>query len=193
MAKKYIPMVKAIMPIENMVEAGKIYKRDELLSAYPFLDLSNTKYFESVFNDEYKKGDLVRYTGSMVHLMNDKCTYVICDVKHKVSESKSGLSVTTTYTVKDNNDKMVEVTEENLCKVDRKWIISFSDDIRVSRPAVHELDWFVWDRKIRGTWKSIFVFDTKEEAERVSEMFAVNPMDRIYYAVSKTVLREIKK
>lgn len=187
--KRFIPTIQAVKTIKGVVEAGAIYKLNDMKKLFPYIDFNNTDYFIRLYtNDKFKKGDRVRYTGKTIKsinaIKNDK-VYAVVDVLHKVI----GELLYTSYTLTEVNSDPIQtvvhtVKEDEIEFANSKWIVSFTNDIKQDRPAVHEFDYFAW-LKIKDTWKNIFVFDTREEAIRISNMFADNSIEEIYKKINE--------
>lgn len=184
--KRYIATVRAKRTIEGIVKEGGLYKLEEHKRRFPYIDFKNPDYFEMVFSDDkFKFGDKVRYIGTSRGIVKNK-TLVVQNVFHKISQT--GDSVETSYQVtvlapEDNYErKEWTVSEENIIPANSKWVVSFSQELftKNHRPAVHEVDHFALQKKFKDTWKQIFVFDTKETAEKVAEMFSCYTMADIY-------------
>lgn len=182
--KKYIETVKALQTINGIVEKGKIYKIKEMKNLFPYIDFYHKEYFETIYpDDRFKEGDRVRYIGnnSKYSLKKDK-VYVVRDVSHRTMENDF-LYTTYNVTLLDSNIQY-SVEESALELAENKWIISFSNDLIQGKPAVHELEYFAW-RKIEKTWRKVFIFDTRDEAIRVSEMFSKHDIRKIYKTVEQ--------
>lgn len=182
--KRYIATIQALQTINGVVEEGAIYKLKEMKSLFPYIDFNNPDYFKMIYTgDRFKKGNRVRYTGkpdgSKYGLKNNK-VYVVNDVTHKTIGDflYTAYHITLPETAEQHFVKEVELEP-----ADSKWIVSFSNDSRQDQPAVHELDYFAWRDSINNTWKKIFVFDTRDEALRVAEMFSKHDIREIYRTV----------
>lgn len=158
--------------IPHMLSAGQSITIGELKEKFPFLDSNNLEFFEPY--TKYKVGDKVIYAGEKdYHGLIYKSTLVIENVDTKWNDRRT--KIITTYFCRSLIDKNLtsNFVEEDLSPSVSKWIVSFSNHKSNSRPAVMELDNTGYI-KHKDTWKNIFVFDTKEEAEKVAEFFASN-------------------
>ncbi len=192
--KRYIATVQALQTIEGVVEKGAIYKLKEMKSLFPYIDFNNPDYFKMIYTgDRFKKGNRVRYTGKpdipKDGLKNNK-VYVVKDVAHM---TKGDFLYTSYYITLPDSTEQHFVKEVELEPAESKWIVSFSNDSRQEQPAVHELDYFAWRDSIKNTWKNIFVFDTKEDALSVAQMFAKHDICEIYNKVKSPFGRDIYK
>ena len=176
MSKKVNPLdlvklsVKKSIP--HMLSVGQSITIGELKEKFPFLDYNNIEFFEPY--TKYKVGDKVIYTGERdFHGLIYKSTLVIEDVSTKWNDRRT--KIITTYYCRSLIDKNQTsyFSEEDLSPSVSKWIVSFSNNKSDSRPAVMELDNTGYI-KHKEAWKNIFVYDTKEEAEKVAEFFASN-------------------
>lgn len=185
--KKFIHTVRVVKSIPGVLERGGIFRLEELKHQFPFLDFDNEEYFETEYDDTFKRGDKVRFIGKETYGENrgisKRIVYVIGTAKHKIV---NGL-LYTTYEISARDaglsTKVFTVKESELERADSKWIVSFSNLRNTEKPAIHELDWFGWKNKIYGTWKEIFVFDTFQEAELAAKMFSRNSMKHIIDSV----------
>ena len=186
--KKFIHTVRVVKAIPGVLENGGIYRLEELKYQFPFLDFDNEEYFETQYEDKYKRGDKVRFIGKEISYgenrgLSTKVVYVVMSAKHQI---KNGL-LYTSYEVSPRDSgfdtKTYTVKECELESAESKWIVSFSNPRDTEKPAIHELDYFGWKNKICGTWKEVFVFDTFQEAERVANMFSRNTVKHIVESV----------
>lgn len=171
--KKYIPIVKAVQTIPGVVEEGGIYKLNELNRLFPYIDFENKDYFQKVYSDDkFKNGDRVRYVGKGNDRplgISSETTYVVTGVSHKTI----GEYLHTAYTVKHmESGSTWLVKESELDYAKSKWIVSFSNDKSQERPAIHEIDYFAYKNNIEKTWKDRFVFDTREDAKKLSDFLS---------------------
>ena len=167
--------------IPNMLSVGQVITIGELKEKFPFLDSNNIEFFEPY--TKYKVGDKVIYAGAKdYHGLIYKSTLVIENVDTKWNDRRT--KIITTYFCRSLIDKKLTVyfSEEELSPSVSKWVVSFSNHKSNSRPAVMELDNTGYI-KHKNTWKNIFVFDTKEEAEKVAEFFASNTIRQMMNAM----------
>lgn len=181
--KRYIATVQALQTINGVVEKGAIYRLKEMKKLFPYIDFNSKEYFKVIYTDDrFKEGNRVRYTGGNISkygLKKDK-VYVVRDVSHRTTDDF--LYTSYNITLPDSTEQYL-VAESELEPAESKWIISFSNDSKQDKPAVHELDHFAWRDSIKNTWKKIFVFDTRDEAVRVAEMFSKHDIREIYRTV----------
>lgn len=189
--KKYIQTVKVVKEIPGFLSVGGPYKLQDLKRQFPFLDFTS-EYFEMEYFDKFEIYDKVRFTGknneyhyrrgSSYNIpISKEQVYYVRGVSHEIKDD----TVITKYRI-EARDAYAEfiVPEEHLELAESKWIVSFSGVRNTDRPAVHELDYFSWMKKIKGTWKEIFVFDTQKKAEVVADMFAKHSMEQIMRCVN---------
>lgn len=160
--------IKALKVIPNICNVGDIFKLDEFKNNYPFIDITNKDYFEDYIPVKFKKGDKVKYIGSYRHINKSK-TFVILSEHHYYYNNKPCIY----YNIKevDGGNVYENIEEKCLDSVTMKYILSFSEDIHCSMPAIHEVSSLTIEHKFAKTWKNMFVYDTKEEAEEVARMF----------------------
>lgn len=164
-----VRQIKIRKVIPNICNVGDIFKLDEFKNNYPFIDTNNKDYFEDYVPVKFKKGDKVKFTGSNRHINKSK-TFVIISERHHYFNNKLMIY----YDIKeaDGRDVYDNIEEKYLDSVTMKYVISLSEDIHCSMPAIHEVSSVTVEHKIANTWKNMFVYDTKEEAEEVSKMFS---------------------
>lgn len=160
--------IKARKVIPNICSVGDIFKLDEFKNNYPFIDITNKEYFEDYVPVKFKKGDKVKFTGSNRRINKNK-TFVILSENHYYFNNKTCIY----YNIKevDGGNVYNNIEEKCLDSVTMKYILSFSEDIHCSMPAIHEVSSLTIEHKFANTWKNMFVYDTKEEAEDVARMF----------------------
>ena len=110
------------------------------------------------------------------------CVFQVTDVKHNVIKD---LLYTTYVIKKDKSFDTFDVEECELESAASKWIVSFSNICTQNKPSVHEIDYFSYENRIKNTWKKIFVFDTKEEAEIIAQMLSEHTLNEIYEKIKK--------
>ena len=186
--KKFIHTVRVVKAIPGVLEKGGIYRLEELKYQFPFLDFDNEEYFETQYDDKYKRGDKVRFTGKEISYgenrgLSKKVVYVVMSAKHQIKNSLLYTSYEVSARDSGFDTKTYTIKECELESAESKWIVSFSSPRNTDKPAIHELDYFAWKNKICGTWKEVFVFDTFQEAERVANMFSRNTVEHIVDSV----------
>lgn len=160
--------IKARKAIPNICNVGDIFKLDEFKNNYPFIDINNKDYFEDYVPVKFKKGDKVKFTGSNYRINKSK-TFVILSERHHYFNNKLMIY----YDIKevDGRDVYDNIEEKYLNSVTMKYVLSFSAYKHNSMPDIHEVSSVTIEHKFANTWKNMFVYDTKEEAEDVARMF----------------------
>lgn len=180
--KSFIPAIKVKKSIEGTpFIVGKIFNPKDVKKLYPYIDFSNEDYFEYIFegNNKFLVGDRVRIINK-----KEQKVYTIRRIKYKVI--KDLLYVT--YEMYNENEKgTIEEDEINLALAPSRWILSFSETTDKGI-AVHEIDYFAW-KKITNCCKSIFLFNTKKEAEKAKRMFTIYSMKDIMDCVESNAFR----
>lgn len=178
--KKFIATIKVIKPVGDILKVGGIYRLDEVRRQFPFISFNNTDYFEIQYEDKFKKGDLVRCIvenlGEYNWKISKKKIYCVKDVIH---EFQNCILYTKYIICSRDNSEEFTVEEKHLDFAKNKWLVSFSQERTSEKPGIHELDYFTWEKRIRGTWKEMFTFDTKKEAEDVAKLFSENTIKEI--------------
>ena len=176
--KSFVPAIRVKKSIEGTpFIVGKIFNPKDVKKSYPYIDFNNEDYFEYIFegNNKFNVGDKVRIINT-----KEQKIYIVRNIKYKVI--KDLLYVT--YVLYNEHVRVtIEEDEINLAVAPSKWILSFSETTDKGI-AVHEIDYFSW-KKITNYCKSIFLFNTKEDAEKAKRMFTIYPMDYIMDCVEK--------
>ena len=148
-------------------EFQQIYGPDGFKTSW-CVTFSDSPYFEDYVPVKFKKGDKVKFTGSNRHINKSK-TFVILSERHHYFNNKLMIY----YDIKevDGRDVYDNIEEKYLDSVTMKYVISLSEHINCFMPAIHEVSSVTVEHKFANTWKNMFVYDTKEEAEEVARMF----------------------
>lgn len=151
---------------------NEVYVLDDVKLAFPFINFNNKEFFEEVFDtNKFNIGDRVKYVGGenrWVGSPSNKFTWKIT----KVIPNVWGRGINFEYEVYNEAGEIATIAEKHLEKAETLWIVSFSSSKVCQTPAVQELDPCVFDRKIKGRWKELMVFTSKEEATRAAVRFA---------------------
>lgn len=176
--KSFIPAIRVKKSIEGTpFLVGKIFNPKDVKKSYPYIDFNNEDYFEYIFEGSNKF-----FVGDKVRIINKKeqKVYIVKKINYKVIKD---LLYVTYVLYNEIERRDIEEDEINLADAPSKWILSFSETTEKGI-AVHEIDYFDW-KKITNYCKSIFLFHTKEDAEKAKKMFTIYSMDYIMNCVEK--------
>lgn len=180
--------VKALKTLQNIIIAGEIYDVKTLREEISCINVEDTNWFEPYIESAFKIGDLVAFTrdnGKKVTDSGRKLTvdssqiYKVIEVRPKalsVIPRKNSKNIVPEYTIENEFGHRFFVYDSSITKIPIYYVLSFSDkDI-----AIHQINEITFNKKYKDKAKSMFVFNTLENAEEAKKYFENYHKNRKY-------------
>lgn len=171
--------VKALKTLQNIIIAGEIYDVKTLREEISCINVEDTNWFEPYIESAFKIGDLVAFTidnGKKVTESGRKLTvdssqiYKVIEIRPKalsVIPRKNSKNIVPEYTIENEFGHRFFVYDSSITKIPIYYVLSFSDkDI-----AIHQINEITFNKKYKDKAKSMFVFNTLEDAEEAKKYF----------------------
>ena len=171
--------VKALKTLQNIIIAGEIYDVKTLRENISCINVEDTNWFEPYIESAFKIGDLVAFTrdnGKKVTDSGRKLTvdsfqiYKVVEIKPKVLSvipKKNSKNIVPEYTIEDEFGHRFSVYDSSITKIPIYYVLSFSD----KEITIHQINEFTFNNKYEGKAKSMFVFNTIEDAKEAKKYF----------------------